>query len=43
MDCSIVAIVSDMVRDSRVGLTEIPGIGFDGKRTFYEVLRRLHP
>jgi len=31
-----------VVRDSRVGLTEIPGIGFEGKRAFYEVLRRLH-
>jgi L-alanine-DL-glutamate epimerase-like enolase superfamily enzyme len=31
-----------VVRDSRVGLTEIPGIGFEGKHAFYEVLRRLH-
>jgi D(-)-tartrate dehydratase len=31
-----------VVRDSRVGLTEIPGIGFEGKRAFYDVLRRLH-
>ncbi|MBA2446069.1 MAG: mandelate racemase/muconate lactonizing enzyme family protein [Nocardioidaceae bacterium] len=32
-----------VVRDGRVGLTEIPGIGFEGKRAFYEVLRQLHP
>jgi L-alanine-DL-glutamate epimerase-like enolase superfamily enzyme len=31
-----------VVRDSQVGLTEIPGIGFEGKRAFYDVLRRLH-
>jgi hypothetical protein len=30
-----------VVRDSRVGLTEVPGIGFEGKIAFYEVLRRL--
>ena len=28
--------------DSRVGLTEIPGIGFEGKAAFYKVLRELH-
>ena len=32
-----------VVRDGRVGLTEIPGIGFEGKSAFYRVLRRLHP
>ena len=31
-----------VVRDSRVGLTEIPGIGFEAKQAFYDVLRRLH-
>jgi L-alanine-DL-glutamate epimerase-like enolase superfamily enzyme len=31
-----------IVRDSRVGLTEIPGIGFEGKAAFYKVLRDLH-
>lgn len=31
-----------IVTDSRVGLTEIPGIGFEGKTTFYKVLRELH-
>ena len=31
-----------VVRDSRVGLTDLPGIGFEGKRAFYDVLRRLH-
>jgi L-alanine-DL-glutamate epimerase-like enolase superfamily enzyme len=30
------------VRDSRVGLNEIPGIGFEAKADFYRVLRRLH-
>lgn len=32
-----------LVRDSRVGLTELPGIGFEGKAAFYRVLRALHP
>jgi hypothetical protein len=32
-----------VVRDSRVELTEIPGIGFEGKQAFYQVLRQLHP
>src|SRR3954454_17922464 len=31
-----------VVRDSQVGLTEIPGIGFEGKANFYRVLRELH-
>ena len=31
-----------VVRDSRVGLTETPGIGFEGKHALYEVLRGLH-
>ncbi|MFC3961456.1 mandelate racemase/muconate lactonizing enzyme family protein [Nocardia jiangsuensis] len=31
-----------VVRDSRVGLTEIPGIGFEAKAAFYDVLRALH-
>ena len=31
-----------VVRDGRVGLTESPGIGFEGKARFFEVLRRLH-
>jgi L-alanine-DL-glutamate epimerase-like enolase superfamily enzyme len=31
-----------VVRDSQVGLTDMPGIGFEGKRAFYNVLRRLH-
>jgi L-alanine-DL-glutamate epimerase-like enolase superfamily enzyme len=31
-----------VVQDSRVGLTEIPGIGFEGKSAFYKVLRDLH-
>ncbi|WNV77681.1 mandelate racemase/muconate lactonizing enzyme family protein [Geodermatophilus sp. DSM 44513] len=31
-----------VVADSRVGLTEIPGIGFEGKAAFHEVLRALH-
>jgi L-alanine-DL-glutamate epimerase-like enolase superfamily enzyme len=30
------------VENSRVGLTEIPGIGFEGKAAFYKVLRALH-
>jgi D(-)-tartrate dehydratase len=30
------------VRDSRVGLTEIPGIGFEAKAAFHRVLRALH-
>jgi transposase len=32
-----------VVSNSRVGLTDIPGIGFEGKSAFYDVLRRLHP
>ena len=28
--------------NSQVGLTEIPGIGFEGKAAFYKVLRELH-
>jgi L-alanine-DL-glutamate epimerase-like enolase superfamily enzyme len=31
-----------VVVDSRVGLTEIPGIGFEGKAEFYKVLKALH-
>ncbi|WP_419150662.1 mandelate racemase/muconate lactonizing enzyme family protein [Nocardia vinacea] len=31
-----------VVENSRVGLTEIPGIGFEAKSAFYEVLRALH-
>ena len=31
-----------VVRDSQVGLTEIPGIGFEGKANFHRVLRELH-
>lgn len=31
------------VIDSRVGLTEIPGIGFEGKKELYRVFRKLHP
>ncbi|MFE9006357.1 mandelate racemase/muconate lactonizing enzyme family protein [Streptomyces sp. NPDC007875] len=31
-----------VVEKSRVGLTEIPGIGFEGKAAFYKVLRDLH-
>jgi len=31
-----------VVRDSRVGLTETPGIGFEGKAEFYKVLKALH-
>ncbi|GAB2999087.1 mandelate racemase/muconate lactonizing enzyme family protein [Amycolatopsis acidiphila] len=31
-----------VVRDSRVGLTEIPGIGFEAKAAFHRVLRELH-
>lgn len=31
-----------VVENSRVGLTEIPGIGFEGKSAFYSVLRDLH-
>lgn len=30
------------VRESRVGLTETPGIGFEGKAAFHRVLRALH-
>ncbi|HWM05249.1 MAG TPA: mandelate racemase/muconate lactonizing enzyme family protein [Actinophytocola sp.] len=30
------------VRDSRVGLTEIPGIGFEAKAALHRVLRALH-
>ena len=32
-----------VVEDSYVGLTETPGIGFESKAAFYEVLRALHP
>jgi L-alanine-DL-glutamate epimerase-like enolase superfamily enzyme len=31
-----------VVSDSQVGLTEIPGIGFEAKSAFYKVLRELH-
>ncbi|MDI6630179.1 MAG: mandelate racemase/muconate lactonizing enzyme family protein [Rhodococcus sp. (in: high G+C Gram-positive bacteria)] len=31
-----------VVENSRVGLTETPGIGFEGKAAFYKVLRELH-
>ena len=31
-----------VVEDSYVGLTETPGIGFESKAAFYEVLRALH-
>ncbi|HEV7978364.1 mandelate racemase/muconate lactonizing enzyme family protein [Amycolatopsis sp.] len=31
-----------VVRDSQVGLTDTPGIGFEGKAAFYQVLRELH-
>jgi len=31
-----------VVVDSRVGLTETPGIGFEGKAEFYKVLKALH-
>jgi D(-)-tartrate dehydratase len=31
-----------VVRDGRVGLTDIPGIGFEGKAAFYRELRKLH-
>ncbi|CAM5508966.1 D(-)-tartrate dehydratase [Streptomyces tendae] len=31
-----------VVEKSRVGLTDIPGIGFEGKAAFYKVLRGLH-
>ncbi|MGW7518366.1 mandelate racemase/muconate lactonizing enzyme family protein [Streptomyces sp. NPDC054796] len=31
-----------VVEKSRVGLTDIPGIGFEGKAAFYKVLRDLH-
>lgn len=31
-----------VVENSQVGLTEIPGIGFEGKAAFYKVLRALH-
>jgi hypothetical protein len=30
------------VEKSRVGLTDIPGIGFEGKAAFHKVLRALH-
>lgn len=32
-----------VVEDSYVRLTETPGIGFESKAAFYEVLRALHP
>lgn len=31
-----------VVRDGYVGLTQTPGIGFESKAAFYEVLRELH-
>ena len=31
-----------MVENSYVGLTDTPGIGFESKSAFYEVLRQLH-
>jgi D(-)-tartrate dehydratase len=31
-----------VISDSQVGLTEIPGIGFEAKSAFYKVLRELH-
>lgn len=31
-----------VVEKSRVGLTDIPGIGFEGKAAFYKVLHALH-
>ncbi|XVQ07478.1 mandelate racemase/muconate lactonizing enzyme family protein [Spirillospora sp. CA-255316] len=31
-----------VVENSYVGLTDTPGIGFEGKAAFYEVLRKLH-
>jgi len=31
-----------VVENSRVGLTEVPGIGFEAKSAFYSVLRDLH-
>jgi D(-)-tartrate dehydratase len=31
-----------VVRDGQVGLTELPGIGLEGKAAFYQVLRELH-
>jgi L-alanine-DL-glutamate epimerase-like enolase superfamily enzyme len=31
-----------VVQDSYVGLTDTPGIGFESKAAFYEVLRKLH-
>ena len=31
-----------VVQDSYVGLTDVPGIGFESKAAFYEVLRGLH-
>jgi L-alanine-DL-glutamate epimerase-like enolase superfamily enzyme len=31
-----------VVSDSRVGLPEVPGIGFEAKSAFYKVLRELH-
>ena len=31
-----------VVEDSYVGLTDTPGIGFESKAAFYEVLRKLH-
>jgi len=31
-----------VVLDSQVGLTDIPGIGFEGKAAFYKVLKALH-
>ncbi|MFH9066761.1 hypothetical protein ACH4GM_37000 [Streptomyces coeruleorubidus] len=31
-----------VVENSRVGLTDTPGIGFESKAAFYTVLRALH-
>ncbi|WP_314171375.1 mandelate racemase/muconate lactonizing enzyme family protein [Streptomyces winkii] len=31
-----------VVEKSQVGLTDIPGVGFEGKAAFYRVLRELH-
>jgi len=36
MDCSIVAVISQIQRP------ETPGIGFEHKAAFYRVLRELH-
>jgi L-alanine-DL-glutamate epimerase-like enolase superfamily enzyme len=31
------------VVESRVGITDLPGIGFEGKKELYKVFRELHP